>query len=130
MYTRVTRCVYEKIAENVTQPIFVKLTDCITTHRKKKHKKLGSLCNFLKNCPFGVGENSPNLVTLTYTYLGMRHSDNADLLKQVLQWSEPVLIYFPITAFLPCIDRMLQWWISSIYNTYISVNLVYNSSPL
>jgi hypothetical protein len=63
---RVTRCVWEKIVQNLAKSFLSKLIIYILP-RKKYPKVLGYLIHFRKNCSKNycpIGENSPNLVTL------------------------------------------------------------------
>jgi hypothetical protein len=47
--SKVTRCVFEKLAQNVVLPIFVNIkTSCML--RVKGSMNVGYLCNFSKNC--------------------------------------------------------------------------------
>jgi hypothetical protein len=66
--SRVARCVGERIVQNVVEPIFwLKLIRNL--YLVKVAENLYYLCNFHKKLPIvnnhPIGENSPNLVTLT-----------------------------------------------------------------
>jgi hypothetical protein len=63
----VTRCVFEKIAQNVAQNVFCQ-NQCITSTEGKGAPKIGASSVIFKKMPkvnnHPMGEYSPNLVTL------------------------------------------------------------------
>jgi hypothetical protein len=63
-----TRCVFEKVAQNVAKSIFVKITTYISVTVEKSSPIIWATSVILTKTTQGeqspIGENSPNLVTL------------------------------------------------------------------